>query len=258
MPYLFREYLCWCDVSISWRFCLELHKNSNFCYLVSSNLSLHHSTHTNRHVCSNTTTLKLTSWFNHKNVRQNLLWTKCFQKPCQIVHLQAGCSTHLTDRKDNRLHSSLLNDLRHAGLVAEANTMFFCKGSHCPPFVSFRFALFWSCKGRRQYSLLCFVYFSAVISASAGLIYESRESEEADAVYKRKWACRQSADWGWTDISTGDGPCISFQDLITGEKNVARGDAWHRDKRGEVVSVQISNRNTKGDREREEEREEVK
>lgn len=102
---------------------------------------------------------------------------------------------------------------------------------------------------------MCFVYFNAVKSASAGLIYESEEAEEADAVYERKWAWRESADWGWTDISTGDGPCLSFQDLITGEKNVARGDAWHRDKRGEVVSVQISNRRIKGDRGRERKKE---
>lgn len=44
-----------------------------------------------------------------------------------------------------------------------------------------------------------------------------------------------------------DGPCISFQDLITGEKNVARGEAWHPDKWREVVSVQIGNWHIKGD-----------
>lgn len=220
---------------------------------MSSNLSLHHPAHTNGHVCWNTTALKLTSCrgFDNENVRHNLLWIERFQKLCQIVNLQAGCSTQLTDRKGNRLHSSLLYVLRHA----VANTMFFCEGSqkwHCPPFVSFRFSLFWSCKGRCQNSVLCFVYFNAVKSASAGSIYEA---EEADAVYERKWAWRESADWGWTDINTGDGPCLSFQDLITGEKNVARGDAWHRDKRGEVVSVQISNRRIKGDRGRERKKE---
>lgn len=167
-------------------------------------------------------------------LRTKMLWTECFQKLREIVHLQAWCPTQLTDRKDYRLHSSLLNVLKHAGLVAEANTpAFFCKGTqdrHCPAFVSFRFALFWSLKGRPQYSTLYFVYFNAGKSARAGLIYESQESEEADTVYERKWAWRESADWGWTVISTGDGPCISFQDLITGEKNVARGDTWRWDK----------------------------
>lgn len=48
-------------------------------------------------------------------------------------------------------------------------------------------------------------------------------------------------------IGPVDGPCISFQDLITGEKNVAGGEAWHPDKWREVVSVQIGNWHIKGD-----------
>lgn len=58
-----------------------------------------------------------------------MLCTECFQKLREIVHLQAWCPTQLTDRKDYRLHLSLLNVLKHAGLLAEANTpAFFCKG----------------------------------------------------------------------------------------------------------------------------------
>lgn len=93
------------------------------------------------------------------------------------------------------------------------------------------------------------VYFEAVNSASAGLIYESRQSEKADDIHERKWARaeRLGERLGWTVIGTVDGACISFQDLITGEKNVARGEAWRGDKWREVVSVQISNGHIKGD-----------
>lgn len=47
------------------------------------------------------------------------------------------------------------------------------------------------------------------------------------------------------------GPCVSFQDLITREKNGARGGSWSPDKKSQVVSVQISSRHTKGDMGRE-------
>lgn len=56
-------------------------------------------------------------------------------------------------------------------------------------------------------------------------------------------AGRLSAPW--------KGPCVSFQDLITREKNGVRGGAWSQDKKREVVSVQISSRHTKGDMGRE-------
>lgn len=44
---------------------------------------------------------------------------------------------------------------------------------------------------------------------------------------------------------------MSFQDLITREKNRARGGSWSPDKKSQVVSVQISSRHTKGDMGRE-------
>lgn len=44
---------------------------------------------------------------------------------------------------------------------------------------------------------------------------------------------------------------MSFQDLITREKNGARGGSWSPDKKSQVVSVQISSRHTKGDMGRE-------
>lgn len=43
-----------------------------------------------------------------------------------------------------------------------------------------------------------------------------------------------------------DGPCVSVQDLISGEKNGVRGGAWSQDKRRELVSVQISRGADKG------------
>lgn len=39
-----------------------------------------------------------------------------------------------------------------------------------------------------QYSILYFVYFEPVNSDSAGLIYESRQPEQADGIYETKWA----------------------------------------------------------------------
>lgn len=54
-----------------------------------------------------------------------------------------------------------------------------------------------------------------------------------------------------------DGPCVSTQDLISGEKNGVRGGAWSQDKRRELVSVQISRGQTKGDMGRERVREKV-
>lgn len=65
-----------------------------------------------------------------------------------MVNLQAGCSTQVTERKDNRLHSNLLNVLRAAGLVAEAK-----QEQHCPPSASVRLALFGGCKGIQFYIL---------------------------------------------------------------------------------------------------------
>lgn len=78
------------------------------------------------------------------------------------------------------------------------------------------------------------------------------DSVPSEHICDTKQAQRESgADWRWMVISAADGPCVSFPDLITREKNRVRGGAWSRDKKREVVSVQISSERTKRDMARE-------